>query len=189
MDVLRNKELRGKYNELRRELTDCRINLRTRRKFLYASVRSRLSYGTEACLPNEHQMNKLESCWTGFLRGMIRGGWNRKKTPEDADEHNFSFVYTNEDVMRITKAIPLRNYIHSQYLKYIGHVCRSSNNTIAKKIFFSTPTRAYYRNPWLKISNLLGVSEDQAKRLTQSKDEFAGLIWKQVTRLHDDHAH
>ena len=114
----------AKYNELRRVLTDGRINMRTRRKFLYACVQKRLCYGTEACLPNEQQMKKLESCWVEFLRGMVRGGWRRRSTPEGAEEQNFSLVYTNEDIMRITRATPVRNYVHTQYLKFIGHVCR-----------------------------------------------------------------
>ena len=91
--------------------------------------------------------------------------------------------------MQITRAAPVRNYIHTQYLKYIGHVCRGNNNSIAKKILFAKPIRPYYRNVWIKISELLCVSVDQAKRLTQSRREFAELIWRQVTQLHDDDDH
>ena len=170
----------AKFNEFRKVLTDSRVNMYTRRKILYASVRSRLTFGTQACLPKEHQMKKLEACWAECLRSMVGGGWRRKKTEAD-EEENYSFVYTNDDVMKITKAAPLRNYVYAQYLKYIGHICRSNNKSIVKKIFFSHPTRDYFRNPWIKISDLLGVSEDQAKRMTQSKHEFAELIRKQVS--------
>ena len=89
----------AKYNELRRVVTDGRINLRTRRAFMHACVRTRLCYGTDACLPNEQQLQKLESCWMGFLRGMVRGGWRRRSTPEGTEEHNFSFFHTNDNIM------------------------------------------------------------------------------------------
>ena len=168
----------AKFNELRHILTDSRINMQTRRKYLYASVRSRLTSGTQACLPNERQIRKLESFWGECLRSMVSGGWRRQRTPEGAEERNFSFVYTNDRVMQITRAAPVRNFIHTQYLKYIGHVCRGNNNSIAKKILFAKPTRPYYRNVWIKISDLLAVSEDQAKRLTQSRREFEVMMMK-----------
>ena len=179
----------AKFNELRHILTDSRINMQTRRKYLYASVRSRLTSGTQACLPNERQMTKLESFWGECLRSMVSGGWRRQPTPEGAEERNFSFIYTNHRIMQITRAAPVRNFIYTQYLKYIGHICRASNNSIPKKILFATPTRPYYRNVWIKISEMLGVSEDQVKRLTQSRHEFAELIWRQVTQLHDGDDH
>ena len=46
------------------------------------------------------------------MRSMVCGGWRRKETAEDAEETNFSFVHTNEDIIRIIRAAPLRDYIH-----------------------------------------------------------------------------
>ena len=83
--------------------------------------------------------------------------------------------------MRIVKAAPLRDYIHNlHHLRYIGHICRSENTAMVKKVFFATPICRYYRSPWLKITELLGISEDQAKKLTQSKYEFAEQIRKRL---------
>ena len=45
-------------------------------------------------------------------------------------------------------------------------------------LLFAKPERRYYRDPWGRISGLLGVSSDQAKRSTQSRNEFAELIRK-----------
>ena len=43
-------------------------------------------------------------------------------------------------------------------------------------MLFAKPTKRFYRDPWLKAADLLGVSADQAKRLTQSRREFAELV-------------
>ena len=56
------------------------------------------------------------------------------------------------------------------------HICRAENTAITKKMLFTKPTKRFYRDPWLKAADLLGVSADQAKRLTQSRREFAELV-------------
>ena len=54
----------------------------------------------------------------------------------------------------------------------------TSNHLLAKHI----PKCNYYRDPWIKISKLLGgIPVRQAKRETQSKTCFIGLIRKNLT--------
>ena len=120
-------------------------------------------------------MKKLETCWFQLLRSMIRGGWRRQE-PENEDVEEFRFVYTNGRIEELMKTQPLRCYINSQYLKYTCHVCRLDNNCIAKIMLFAVPTKRYFRDPWLKISTMLGITPDQAKKMTQSRPEFAGLV-------------
>ena len=148
----------------------------TRRKLLEACVSSRLSYGFQSCLPKDEQIRKLEVCWIGFLSSMLKGGWKRR----NIDEGEYSFKYTNQEIQNIVKTVPLRSFIYAQYLKYIAHVCRAENSALTKRLLFATATKKYYRDPWLKISNILGVSIEQAKKLTQSKNEFIKLVWKRT---------
>ena len=171
----------AKFNELRNVLTDWNVNLRTRRKLLESCVLSRLVYGTQAWFPNEEQLNKLEVCWIQLQRSMVRGGWARKKTADEAEEKDYSFVYTNVDIQRIMQTTPLRNFVYSQYLKYIAHICRLPNTSIPKKLLFAKPSRKYSRDIWIKISELLGVSAEQAKKLTQSRCGFAELVRKRLS--------
>ena len=166
----------SKFNELRNVLTDINVSLRTRRKLLESCVRSRLTYGTQAWFPNEQQMRKLEICWFQCLRSMVKGGWKRIETSDHSDEVDYTFVYSNQELERILKTVPLRDFIYSQHLKYIAHICRAENTAITKKMLFAKPTKRFYRDPWLKAADLLGVSADQAKRLTQSRREFAELV-------------
>ena len=61
------------------------------------------------------ETKKLDSCWHGFLR-MVKGGFRNKPT-EPGNDTNSSLVYTNDDIFRITKCRPLREFIDTQYLK------------------------------------------------------------------------
>ena len=120
-------------------------------------------------------MKKLQSCWNGFLRSMVKGGWRRRKT-DDENEEEFSFFFTNERIQELIRSVPLCDFVDAQYLKYIGHVFPSTNKNLTKIMLFAQAGRRYYRDPWIKISNLLGISSDQAKRVTQTRAEFAALI-------------
>ena len=106
---------------------------------------------------------------------MVKGVWRRRKT-EDENEEQFSFFFTNERIQEIIRSVPLRDFVDAQYLKYIGHVGRLTNKNLTKIMLFAQPGRRYYRDPWLKISNLLGISSDRAKKLTQARAEFVALI-------------
>ena len=111
----------------------------------------------------------------------MKGGWKRRNVPgsdEEDEKADYAFIYTNEQIMNILKTTPLRNFIYSQYLKYIGHICRAENTALTKILLFAKPQRRYYRDPWGKISELLGISSDQAKRMTQSRNELTELIRK-----------
>ena len=177
---LRIAKATAKFNELSDVLRDNEIHLSIRRKYLEASVRPRLTYAAQAWKPSEEEIVKLEACWHGFLRRMIRGGFRNK--PSEDDVHNFSLVYTNNDLLRITKCKPIRDFINTQYLKYVAHACRRPNTNLTKLSLFMTPKCNYYRNPWILISKLLGgISIEQAKRETQSKTGFLRLLQSSYT--------
>ena len=177
---LRISKATAKFHELENVLRDHEIHLPIRKKYLEACVRPRLTYGTQSWKPSEEEIKKLDSCWYGFLRRMVKGGFRNK--PDIGNDTNFALVYTNEDLLRITKCQPLRDFINIQYLKYTAHVCRRPNTNLTKLSLFMTPKSKHYRDPWIKISQLLGgITVEQAKRETQSKAGFIGLIHKNFT--------
>ena len=94
---------------------------------------------------------------------------------EGSDE-DYSLLYTNADVVSIVGTMPLRNFIQMHHLKFIAHICREPNNTLTKKMMFAVPLKPYYRDPWLKIAKSLGVSVEQAKSTTQSREGFSELL-------------
>ena len=77
---------------------------------------------------------------------------------EDGNGEEYSFKYINAEIQDVVGTIPIRDAIYTQYLKYIAHICRLPNNAFPKKLLFAKPSRRYYRDTWLKISKLLGVS-------------------------------
>ena len=178
--ALRIAKATAKFNELSDVLRDNEIHLSIRKKYLEASVRPRLTYASQAWKPSEAEIVKLEACWHGFLRRMIKGGFRNK--PSEDDVFNFSLVYTNNDLLRITKCKPIRDFINTQYLKYVAHACCRPNTNLTKLSLFMTPKRSYYRNPWIHISKLLGgISIEKAKRETQSKAGVLRLLQSNYT--------
>ena len=52
--------------------------------------------------------NKLVSLPTEYSKRRVA----KKEMPEDVDEVGYSFIYTNEEVQRITKTMPLRDFTY-----------------------------------------------------------------------------
>ena len=114
---------------------------------------------------------------------MVKGG-SRNKLTEPGNDTNFSLLYTNDDILRITKCRPLREFIDTQYLKYIAHVCHRPNTNLTKLSLFYTPKASYYRDLWINIYSLFGdISIEQAKRETQSKTGFIRLLQKHYSSV------
>ena len=72
-----------KWTELKHVLTDQRILMSTRVKFLEACLCSRLLYSTQSWELTAAELNKIESIWHGFLRKMISSGFKRNNFPRD----------------------------------------------------------------------------------------------------------
>ena len=116
------------------------------------------------------------------MRQMIRGGYRRKEAKvaghreQSTEDEVFNLLFSNRDVENIVGATPLIDFIHVQYLKYIAHICREPNNSLTKRMLFAQARKPYYRDPWIKLSNLLQCDPRQAKKLTQSRKPFNSRI-------------
>lgn len=55
---------------------------------------------------------------------MIKEGWAWRDS---------SFLYTNIEVVKVVRKIPLSNAVYTQYLKYIALVCRSPSKAILQE--------------------------------------------------------
>ena len=173
---------KAKFNELKEVLTDLKVRLKTRRKILQSCVRSRLLYGIDADIPHEVQIKQLEACWNECLRNMVKKGWKRRNVGEDVEPENadYGFIYSNQQIQEILRTTPLRDAINAQHLRYVAHVCRSENTCLTKKMLFAKPRRNNVRDPWLMYSDMLSISTEQAKKLTQSRSDFAEMIQSQI---------
>ena len=100
---------------------------------------------------------------------MVKGCLKRK----NIDKGEYSLQYTNQEVQDIVQTVPLREFIHAQYLEYIVHLCRHEHNSITKQLLFAKATKKYFRDPLLKIALILRLPNEQVKRETQNKHKFA----------------
>jgi hypothetical protein len=78
-------------------------------------------------------MDKMNSIYTTFIRKMTKGGFKRKMD-------SWSFVLTNEDLLRISKTTTLKAYVHRQQRNYVSHLVRKENSSIAKRLLFNNDT-------------------------------------------------
>ena len=182
-----------KWNELKLVLTDKRVNLSSRVKFLEACVRSRLLYSSQSWELSASEMTKLESIWHSFLRKMIANGFKRKNVPveylkakKDAkksnqivpepDDLDWSFLYNNTTLRTITKTKSIPSFCKLQHLKYIAHVTRLDNDSFQKQLLFCCEHKKYSRDRWTKMEKDLGISKMQIQKTMQNKKEFMSLL-------------
>ena len=104
---------------------------------------------------------------------MIRDGYKRKN---DEDTECFAFKYTNVDVLNITKSSSITDIVSKMNLNYIAHLCRRDHTFWPKKLLFMTNTQRYHRNIWRSLSNKLDIDENQLKKLTQNRNDFAKFV-------------
>ena len=93
-------------------------------------VRSRLVYACQTWSVTQLQMDKINSIYTTFIRKMTKGGFKRKMD-------SWSYVLTNEDLLRISKTTTLKAYVHKQQRNYVSHLVRKENTSIVKRLLFN----------------------------------------------------
>ena len=105
---------------------------------------------------------------------MVKGRWKRVES-SDENESEFRFVYRNTDLEDILGTTSLREEIVAQKMRYYGHICRRDNNSLTKKMMFSKSKRPYFRDPWKKIADEVGVEREQILKTTQLQSKFRDL--------------
>ena len=166
----------GQFQKYRGVLTDFRIKKWVRKKFAESYVRSTLLYAVNAECPTEAQIGQLSSAWYYFLRQMAPGGFAAKKN--DAGEDLFAFKYTSKDLEKYFETPPIRDFIHSNYLNYIGHIVRRPNNHPTKKALFIKPERPHAPNVWTKIKFLFNnvMTREDIIRKMMNRTTFQQLL-------------
>ena len=72
-----------------------------------------------------------------MMRKMIRDGYNRR----NETEADFSFVYSNDDVLNICKTDNILEYVKRQQAKYLAHIAKRPNTTFIKRLLFADVKR------------------------------------------------
>ena len=182
-----------KWNELKHVLTDKRIFMSIRVKFLEACIRSRLLYSCQSWELSASEIKKLETIWHSFLRKMISNGFKRKNVPPDylkakkaakktgeivpePEGLDWAYIFDNNKLCEITKTTNITSFCRIQHLKYIAHVTRLNNDSLQKQLLFSTDRKKFSRDPWIKTEKELNISKLQIQKTMQDKNEFMSLL-------------
>ena len=146
---LRTSVAENKFSQIARTLCNRNTILETRVYILNVMVRSRLTYSCQTWNINQEQMNRVNSTYVNMLRKMIRDGYKRRVETEN----EFSYVYSNEDVLRICKTGSIAEFIQKQQIKYLAHIARCPNNTIIKRLLFADVKNTKRGRPILTLEN------------------------------------
>ena len=153
----------GKFSSLKKLLTDRRIGIQLRLRYLNSFVRSRLTYSAATWNLTESQIQELESVWCRFIRRMVPGGFRR-----GLDLH---MLYTNEEIYRRAGMKPLRSYLRKQQLRWVGHVCRMENSRFQKRLLFAEQGK-YQRDLWTRLEKISSMDRVQLRKLMMQRNDF-----------------
>jgi hypothetical protein len=144
---LRTDAATSKFYALSRNMMNSKINMKTRVMMLNSLVRSRLTYGCQTWSCSKNQMNKLNSAYMGFIRRMVKGGFNRR-------DGSWSYCYTNNDLLRISDTPDLYTFVEKQQSNYVTKILMKSNKSIAKRLLLNDNDS---RKPGLRTTLLSSV--------------------------------
>ena len=93
--------------------------------------------------PTRHkQIQKLEIEW------IVKGGFKRRDAPpkdiSEEDKKNgtwdYAYIYSNENIYRITGCGPLTLFQEKHHLKWLAHCVRMDNSCLQKQTLFMETT-------------------------------------------------
>ena len=99
----------------------------------------------------------------------------KKNNQEVAGELDWAYKISNEELYEITKSKPISKFCEIQYLKYIGHIVRMSNDSLQKQALFDKRTAA---QTWAKIEKMLSLDRRQIWRTMMNRKDFMSLLDK-----------
>ena len=184
---LRMNLANAKFSELKAKFCNHRISLVVRVEIMNSLVRSRLTYSCQTWNLSVRQQERVNSCYVGLLRRMLKDGFMRKdgtflkkklkkKQEEDQtdEEVEYRFKFTNEDILRICRAEPVMAFVKKQQKKYVAHLARQSNDSITKRLLFND-------DKYSKRGNLQRTLEQQVLSDCQiTADKFYSLALKKL---------
>ena len=98
--------------------------------------------------------------------------------PVDLD---WAFIFSNENLRKITKTKNITSFCKIQHLKYIAHVTRLENSSLQKQLLFTCDRKKYARDTWVKIEKDLNLSKMQIQKTMLNKKEFMSLLHQHFT--------
>ena len=132
---LRIDSAEAKFYEIGIKIMNFKIALQTRVKILNSLIRSRLTFSCQCWTLTEKQKHRITVVYNSMLRKMVKGGYRRK-------EDSWSFVHTNDDIIRMARTESIGVYIEKQQRNFLAHIIRMENCSTTKRLLFNNnPSR------------------------------------------------
>lgn len=135
-----------------------KIALKSRTRIFDALVRSRLIHACQTWSLTARQTQRIKSTYMGMLRKMVRHGYRRV-------EGTYRFAFTNDHILKICGTTCVGEFIALQQKRYLAHIIRTQNTSIAKRLLFNDNKS---KRPGPRITLLSTVLAQQQS----AEDEF-----------------
>lgn len=119
-----------KFYELRKNLMNFKISLKTRVRVFNALVRCRLTYSCETWNLTKKQTNHIDAVYMSMLRKMVKGGYRRK--PE-----SFSYILLNSHILEKCDTDNIHTFIAKQQRNYVTKIIKGENIKLTKRLMFN----------------------------------------------------
>ena len=137
-----------------------KINIKIRAQFLNALIRSRITYSCQTWSVTKLQLNKMTSVYMSFLRKMTKGGYRRK-------DNSWSYVLTNDDLLRIAKTVDLPTFVRRQQRNFAQKIIRQENTSMTKQLMFNDDKSSRTGPVTTLLSSVLKNERCNVKELLQ----------------------
>ena len=133
-------------------------------------------YNCSTWEPIGKEITKLEVQWVHLLRRIVKGGYKRKNAPVgrnavNGDDVDYGYVYTNEDIFKITNCEPLKMFQEKQHLNWLAHCIRMENDCLQKQTLFMKRKRGTI-DRWKRLERITYLDQQQLRRLMMDKFSF-----------------
>ena len=166
----------SKFAEMKDVLTNHRINIKTRGKFMNAFIRTRLTYNCNTLFKATSVIKRLEVEWNRYLRRVVKHGMKRRNPPPQGisddqrteGQWDYAFIYSNKEIHKITGTKPIENFVEKQHLKWIAHVIRMDNSSFEKQTLFMEGGN----DKWIHVEKITGLDRNQLRKIMFNKKQF-----------------
>ena len=170
---LRTDAATNKFYSNSKNLLNKKIYLKTRVLMINSLVRSRLTYASQTWSCTQSQLTKLNATYMGYLRRLVKGGFDRK-------DGGWSFKYSNAQLLQICNTGDLCDFIKSQQLKYVVNILKRSDKSITKRLLFNDDKITRRGRPQITLmSSVLKAERCSMENLIEN-NVLEGLIALQL---------
>ena len=134
-----------------------KIAIKTRVQIMNSIVRSIMVYGCQTWSLTKQLLRKIKGAYSRILRKMVKGGYRRKID-------SWSFVLTNDEILRQCETEDIEAYIRRQQRNYMAHTVRREDTSMSKL--------TTYNDDWRRPGRFITTETMVLKHERMNRDQF-----------------